>query len=84
MIVYIQFTKKKKVFSLIKMHQLYYGLLFAVFGISSCCVLCQLQHKTQQNRYNCRLESIICRFPSKISLSIPYPMNYWPNFPVFH
>ena len=33
------------------------------------------------NRYNCRLESIICRFPS---LSIPYPMNYWPNFPVFH
>ena len=47
-------------------------------------VSCVSYNTRQQNRYNCRLESIICRFPSKISLSIPYPMNYWPNFPVFH
>ena len=46
---------------------------------------CCLQCLELLNRYNyCRLESIICSFPSKISLSIPYPMNYWPNFPVFH
>ena len=70
------------------MHQLHYGLLIAVFRIllNVCLVSGGGQYKkTALNRFDCRLECIICRFLSKISLS-EYPTSYelLANYPVFH
>ena len=48
------------------MQQLHYGLLIAVFGILLCLVSGGGKYKkATYNRFDCRFECIICRFPRK-------------------
>ena len=66
------------------MRQLDYGLLISVFG-----VLCLVSGGGQKKRLQrtgliVGLNVLFAGFQEKISLSIPFPMNYWPNYPVFH
>ena len=51
------------------------------------CVLCQVEDKKkrlQRTGLIVGLNVLFAGFQEKISLSIPFPMNYWPNYPVFH
>ena len=51
------------------------------------CVLFQVEDNTKRllrTGLIVGLNVLFAGFQEKISLSIPFPMNYWPNYPVFH
>ena len=68
------------------MQQLHYGLLIAVLRILLCLVSGGGKYKKATNRTALivGLNVLFAGFQEKISWSIPFPMNYWPNYPVFH
>ena len=63
------------------MQQLHYGLLIAVLRILLCLTNTRRLLRTA---LIVGLNVLFAGFQEKISLSIPFPMNYWPNYPVFH
>ena len=49
-------------------------------------VLCQVEDNTKRllrTGLIAGLNVLFAGFPEKISLSIPFPMNYWPNYPQY-
>ena len=51
------------------------------------CVVCQVEDNTKRllkTGLIVGLKVLFAGFHVKISFSIPFPMNYWPNYPVFH